>query len=187
MILLRHDPPAKDAPFAPSNPWDMHLENPSGTEVARIQSPEDVSQLDDWIHDAYLEDALQFSAETARAVLPFAQESSWGDRHPLITDPVLTRRTLTSRHYRVPLTRCYLVVEHAKSLNVNVDWGIPMLNIARFDTEQSILTLVDVDVSIAVTELDVRVLVSSEVAGHLHRKILRGWPIESDRGVGPNG
>lgn len=159
----------------------MHLEVPGGTEVLRIQRPEDVSNLDAWIHDAYLEDALQFSAEVGRAVIPFAQESGWGTLHPSMPDPVLIRRTLFSRHYRVPLTRCYLVVEHARSLDADVDWGIPMLNVVHFDASQSILTLADVGVSIAVSELDVRLLVSSEVVGHLHRKILRWWAIESDR------
>jgi hypothetical protein len=163
--------------------WEMNPEAHRGTEVLRVQSPEEFPQLDDWIHDAYLEDALQFSAETARAVVPFAQESGWGSLHPSMPDPVLIRRTLFSRHYRVPLTRCYLVVEHAKSLDADVDWGIPMLNVAHFDGRQSILTLADVGVPIAVSELDIRVLVSSEVAGHLHRKVLRGWPMESDRWV----
>jgi hypothetical protein len=163
--------------------WEMNLEAHNGTEVLRIHSPEEVPQLDNWIHDAYLEHALHFSAETARAVVPFAQESGWGTLHPSMPDPVLVRQTLFSRHYRVPLTRCYLVVEHAKSLDADVEWGMPMLNVAHFDDWQSILTLADVGVSIAVSELDIRVLVTPEVAGHLHRKVLRGWPMESDRWV----
>jgi hypothetical protein len=63
------------------------IAEPSGTEVVRIDTAEAASQLNDWLHDGYLEDALQFSAEAARAILPFAQESGWGHLHPSMSDP----------------------------------------------------------------------------------------------------
>ena len=47
-----------------------------GTEVLRVEQAEDVERLDEWIHDAYVEDALEFDAEAQRAVIPFAQESA---------------------------------------------------------------------------------------------------------------
>lgn len=41
-------------------------------------------------------------------------------------------------------------------------------------------------VFVQVQKLDVRVLVASEGAGRIQRKVLRGWPIESDRRGGPS-
>jgi hypothetical protein len=39
-------------------------------------------------------------------------------------------------------------------------------------------------VRVAVSAIEIRVLVSSEPAWRLYRKVLRGWPAESDRRVG---
>jgi hypothetical protein len=158
----------------------MNLDAPNGTEVLRVKRPEDVPEFDYWVHDAYLEDGLRFSAESARAVVPFAQESGWGDRHPSMPDPDLVRQTPLARHYEVPLTRCYLVVEHATALDSDIDWGNPTLTAVHFDATGATLTL-DSSVSIGVSGVDIRVLVSVEEAGRLYRKVLRGWPIESDR------
>jgi hypothetical protein len=154
-----------------------------GEEVLRVGRTEDVPRLDDWIHDAYLEDNLKFSAEESRVVVPFAQESGWGSRHASMADPVLVKRTLLARHYEVPLTRCYLVVQKAQSLDYKVDWGNPTLVCARFDPKQMVLEL-DFGISISVAELDVRVFVSADEARRLHRKVLRGFPAESDRWIG---
>jgi len=103
----------------------LTLEAPDGTEVLRFERPEDVSRLDDWIHDGYLEDDLSFSAEAACAVIPFAQESGWGERHSDMADPMLVKTTLLARHFEVPLTRCYVVVRQATALDADIDWGNP--------------------------------------------------------------
>ena len=159
------------------------IDQPSGTEVVRVDAAEAVSQLNDWVHDGYLEDALQFSAEAARAIIPFAQESGWGHLHPSMPDPQLVRETLLARHYEVPLTRCYIIVEHAERLEADIDWGNPSLDQADFSDSTLRLTTGSFapGVSVAVTDVDIRVLVSSEEAGRLYRKVLRLWPAESDR------
>lgn len=56
----------------------MAGESRFGVEVLRVQRPEEVGQLDWWIHDGYVEDAIEFDAEAQRAVIPFGQESAWG-------------------------------------------------------------------------------------------------------------
>jgi hypothetical protein len=163
------------------------LADPSGTEGLRVTLPEDVPKLNDWVHDGHLEDAMRFSAEAARAVIPFAQESGWGHLHPSMPDPQLVRKTVFARHYQVPLTRCYLLVQHAQSLDADdIDWGNPTLLGAKFDESSSVVKLEMVPpagVSIAVRDVDVRVLVSPEPVGLIHRRVLRGWPIEIDRSL----
>ena len=156
---------------------------PSGTEVRRIQEPGAISQLNDWVHDGYLEDALQFSTESARAIIPFAQESACASLHPSMPNPQLVRETILARHYEVPLTRCYLVVEHAERLDADIDWGNPSLLEPDFSDATFRLTTGSFarGVSVAVTDLEIRLLVSSEEAGRLYRKVLRLWPAESDR------
>jgi len=154
-----------------------------GTEVLRIESPDGVPGLNDWIHDAYLEDAFRFSPESAQAVIPFAQESGWGHLHPSMADPELVAETMLARHYHVPLTRCYIVVEQAKSLDADIDWGNPSLLEADFSESTLLLRSGSFSkgISVGVTDVDVRVLVSPELAGRLFRKVLRLWPAESDR------
>jgi hypothetical protein len=160
-------------------------EGAGGTEVLRIHRREDVSQLDGWVHDAYLEDELKFSAESARAVIPFAQESGWGARHANMPDPELVKTTLVARHFHVPLTRCFIVVEHATAFEADIDWGNPSL--VEAELSGSTLHLKPGSfakgIRVAVSDIDIRVLVSSAPAGRLYRKVLRGWPIESDRWV----
>jgi hypothetical protein len=159
------------------------MAQPSGTEVVRVAAAEAVSQLNDWVHDGYLEDALQFSAGAARAIIPFAQESGWGSLHSSMSDPQLVTETFLARHYEVPLTRCYIIVEHAERLEADIDWGNPSLDQADFSDSTFRLTTGSFarGVSVAVTDVDIRVLVSSEEAGRLYRKVLRFWPAESDR------
>lgn len=163
----------------------MNPVTPEGQEVLRIVRPDQVIQLNDWVHDAYLEDELRFSAQSARAVIPFAQESAWGHLHPSMSDPELEKTTLFARHYHVPLTRCYIVVEHAKSLETDIEWGCPDLLAAEYS--DSTIRLMSGEnsaaVSVRVGALDVRLLVSSAVARWLHRKVLRWWPVESDRSL----
>jgi hypothetical protein len=165
----------------------MSLEAPGGVEVLRIASPGRVSELNDWVHDGYLEDALRFSAQSARAVIPFAQESGWGSLHPSMPDPVLVKTTLLARHYHVPLTRCYVVVEHAQSLETDIEWGNP--GILEADVSESTFRLMSgsysAAVSVRVSDLDIRLVVSAERSEVLYRKVLRGWPVESDRRLNP--
>jgi hypothetical protein len=161
------------------------LKTPNGAEALRIVDPKQISRLNDWVHDAYLEDAIQFSAEDGRAVIPFAQESAWGHLHPSMPDPELVKQTLFAHHYRIPMTRCFLAVEHATSLETDIEWGNPMILEADF-FRSTFRLLADTDsamVSVRVTELDIRVVVSSEQAKTVYRKVLRGWPIESDRQI----
>ena len=42
-------------------------------------------------------------------------------------EPSLVRKTVFARPYEVPLTRCYVVVEHAEGLECDIDWGNPSL------------------------------------------------------------
>ena len=159
---------------------------PSGTEVLRVHKPDAVSQLNDWVHDGYIEHALHFSAEAARAIIPFAQESGWGHLHPSMSHPELVKEKLLARHYEVPLTRCYIVVGHAERLEADIDWGNPSLDQARFSDSTFRLTTGSFarGISVAVSDVDIRVLVSSDEAGWLYRKVLRLWPAESDRWLG---
>jgi hypothetical protein len=135
------------------------------------------------VHDAYLEDGLEFSKDSARAVIPFAQESGWGSLHPSMPNPSLVRKTVFARHYEVPLTRCYVVVEHAEELECDIDWGNPSL--LEADHLESTFWLRSgsfaTGVRVRVSAIDVRLLVTTHVAGRIYRKVLRGWPIESDR------
>ncbi len=155
-----------------------------GTEILRIQAPNEVSLLDEWIHDAYVEDAIEFSPEERRAVIPFAQESGWGDRHPSMADPELVKTTPLARHYEVPLTRCYIVIEHVHSLDPVIDWGCPTLVGADYVDREIRLSGI-AKISVRVSDLDIRVFVSAQEAGRLLRKVLRGWPAESDRWLNP--
>jgi hypothetical protein len=81
------------------------------------------------------------------------------------------------------LTRCYIIVEHAERLEADIDWGNPSLDQADFSDSTFRLTTGAFarGVSVAVTAVDIRVLVSFEDAGRLYRKVLRLWPAESDR------
>ena len=151
--------------------------------MLRVTRGADVPRIDDWIHDAYLEDALELDRERGRAVIPFAQESGWGERHAAMADPVLRRSGLLSRRYDVPLTRCLLVVEHATALDADVDWHSAMLTGAAYVDGSIRLGLVHGAVAVAVADVDVRVLVTGDRAGSLRRRVLRGWPIESDHRI----
>ncbi len=164
----------------------MRLEAPVGTEVLRVRSPEAVSEITDWVHDAYLEDAVRFSVASARAVIPFGQESGWEQLHSSMADPKLVKTTLLARHYEVPLTRCYLVVEHAQSLEVDIDWADPVLLEADFsDSTLRVRSGSFGDgVSVSVSDFDVRLLVTSEEGDRLYRRVLRVWPVELDRWLG---
>jgi hypothetical protein len=157
-----------------------HLRAP---EVLRIGTASDVGELNDWVHDAYLEHALEFSEDSARAVIPFAQESGWGSLHPSMPNPSLVRKTVFARHHEVPLTRCYVVVEHAEELECDIDWETRVFSEA--DYLESTFWLRSrsfaTGVRVRVWAIDVRVLVTTNVAGRIYRKVLRGWPIESDR------
>lgn len=163
---------------------EMSLSAPDGVEVVRVERPDQVAGLDDWVHDAYLEDAIQFSAESARAVIPFAQESCWGRLHASMRDPTLARETAFARHNHVPLTRCYLIVDHAASVEIDLDWGDPGLREADF-SESTFSLRADSSptaaVSVCVTDLNIRLLVSAQDAGTLYRKVLRALTIQSDR------
>ncbi len=165
----------------------MSVEVPSGIEVLRVERAEQVSELDGWVHDAYLEEEdVRFSAAAARAVIPFAQESGWGDRHPSMPGPVLVKTTLFAHHYEVPLTRCFLVVERALSLEVDVLWEVPDLVAAEFSDSTFRLTSDGGEgVAVRVEGLDVRLLVSGDEAGRLYREVLRWWPAEYDRRLSP--
>ena len=158
---------------------------PEGQEVLRIVRPDQVVQLNDWVHDAYLEDELRFSPQAARAVIPIAQESAWAHLHPSMPDPELVKTTVFARHYQVPLTRCYIVVEHANSLETDIEWGCPDLLAAEYS--DSTFRLMSGEnsaaVSVRVGALGVRLLVSSEVARWFYRKVLRWWPVASDRSL----
>jgi hypothetical protein len=159
---------------------DDILKPPDGVEVLRIAHEDQVCQLDHWVHDAHLEDALQFSAQSARAVIPFAQESAWAPPHPSMADPELVKTTRLARHYRVPWTRCYIVVEHAESLESEVEWGSPSLVEADF-SESTFRLMADSDsaaVSVQVTALDIRLLVSSAQSARTYRKVLRWGSFE---------
>ena len=161
----------------------MPLDPPAGTEVLRIRTATDVGELNDWVHDAYLEDALKFSHDSARAIIPFAQESRWGALHPSMPNPILVKKTVFARHYEVPLTRCYLVVEHAEGLECDIDWGNPSLLEADYSESTFWLRSASfaTGVRVRVSAIDVQVLVTTDVTERVYRKVLRGWPIESDR------
>jgi hypothetical protein len=106
-----------------------------------------------------------------------------GDPHPSMPEPELVKATLLARHFEVPLTRCYVVVEHAASLDADIDWGYPSL--VRAGLSDSTLRLESGSyaegIRIALTDVDIRILVSGQPAGRLYRRVLRGWPIEHDR------
>ena len=139
-----------------------------------------------WIHDAHFDyEQASFSETGSRVTVPFAQESGWGDRHPSMPNPELLKRTLLSRHYRVPFARCYLIVENARAMSIDeAGRGDPgMLNEATFDPSHGEVHLVPVvgpRITVSVSELVIRVLVSREVAFEVRRRILRGWPAERD-------
>jgi hypothetical protein len=155
----------------------------AGTEVLRVATAEGVHELDDWIHDAYLEDALEFDADARRAMIPFAQESGWGARDAGMADPVLRGRGLLWRRYEVPLTRCRLVVENATALDAEVDWHSAMLTGAAYVDGKVRLGLLHGAVAVAVAAVDVRVMVTGDRAGALRRRVWRGWPVESDHRI----
>jgi hypothetical protein len=161
----------------------VSLEVPSGAEALRVSRADEVPQLTAWVHDAWLEDAIQFSAETRRAVIPFLQESAWGDLHPSMADPTLVKKTLISRHYRVPLTRCYIVANHATSLEADIEWDCSDIVEAQY-SESTFRLMSDYSgsaaVAVRVTELDIRLLVSAQRGGWVYRKVMLGWPVESD-------
>jgi hypothetical protein len=155
-----------------------------GTEVLRVEQAEDVERLDEWIHDAYVEDALEFDAEAQRAVIPFAQESAnLSDPLPSMADPVLVERTPLAELYEVPFTRCFVVVSHARSLDAEIDWGYPVLEDATY-RDSTLRLSGTANLTIAVTTVDVRVFVTAEESGRRLRKRHRGgW--ESDRPLNP--
>jgi hypothetical protein len=153
-----------------------------GAEVVRVAAQDNVSQLNAWIHDAYLHDDVRFDAEASHAIVPLLQEASalpGTDSAP----PRLLRKTLFARHFEVPLTQCNLLVETARSLTMDVEWGDPLVLEAGFSDRTFYLLSGSAQrsVSIEVERLDVRLHVSSTVAGYLHRKVLRLFPAESDK------
>lgn len=155
-------------------------------EALTVIRSEDLELVTHWIHDAHFDyEEASFSETASRATVPFAQESGWGDRHPSMPSPELLKSTLLSRHYRVPFVRCYLVFENAREMSIeNTGRGDPgMLNEATFDASRGEVHLVPVvgpRIVVSVSKLDIRVLVTQEVAAEARRKVLRGWPAESD-------
>jgi hypothetical protein len=158
----------------------------AAVEALFVTQPGDLELVTDWIHDAHFDyEEASFSETAARATVPFAQESGWGDRHPSMPNPELLKSTLLSRHYRVPFVRCYLVFENARGMSIDERGrGEPgMLNKATVDASRGEIQLVPVtgpQMVIPVSELAIRVLVSQETAVEVRRKVLRGWPAESD-------
>jgi hypothetical protein len=155
-------------------------------EALTVTRLEDLELATYWIHDAHFDyQEASFSDSASRATVPFAQESGWGDRHPSMPNPELLKSTLLSRHYRVPFVRCYLVFENALGMSIDeAGRGDPgMLNEATFDAsrrEVQLAPVVGPRIVVSVSELAIRVLVSREVAVEVRRKVLRGWPAESD-------
>jgi hypothetical protein len=155
-------------------------------EALTVTRPEDLALVTSWVHDAHFDyEEASFSEAASRATVPFAQESGWGDRHPSMPNPELLRRTLFARHYRVPFVRCLLVVENASGISIDeAGRGDPgMLNEVTFDAtrpEVRVAAVVGPSIVVPVTALSLRVMVTQEVARKVGRKVLRGWPAESD-------
>jgi hypothetical protein len=155
-------------------------------EALTVTRRDDLERVTYWIHDAHFDyEQASFSETSARVTVPFAQESGWGDRHPSMPDPELLKRTLLSRHYRVPFARCYLIFENARGMSIDeAGRGDPgMLNEATFDAARGEVHLVPVvgpRITVSVSELTIRVLVSQEVALEVRRRVLKGWPAERD-------
>jgi hypothetical protein len=155
-------------------------------EALTVTRPEDLELVTYWIHDAHFDyEEVSFSETASRATVPFAQESGWGARHPSMPNPELLKSTLLSRHYRVPFVRCYLVFESARGISIDEPGrGDPgMLNEATFDPsggEVHLAPVVGPRIVVSVSKLAIRVIVSEDVTVEVRRKVLRGWPAESD-------
>ncbi len=155
-------------------------------EALTVTRPEELELVTYWVHDAYFdyEDA-SFSEADSRTTMAFSQESGWGDRHASMPNPQLLKRTLFSRHYRVPFVRCYLVVENALGMSVDdAGRGDPgMLNEVTFAASRrqvGIDAVVGPSIVVPVSDLMLRVLVTQQVVLETRRKVLRGWPAETD-------
>ena len=158
-----------------------------GVKALGVNRPEDLELVTYWVHDAHFNyEEASFSEEASRVTVPFAQESGWGDRHPSMPNPELLKSTLLSRHYRVPFVRCLLVLENALGISIDEDGrGDPgMLNELTFDAsrcEVRLATVVGPSIVVPVSDdVCLRVIVTSEVAVEVRRKVFRGWPAESD-------
>lgn len=161
----------------------MALEAPAGTEVLRVESSEAISELSQWVHDGYLEDGIRFSAASARAVIPFVQERRQRPLHASMAGPELIKSTPLARHYDVPLTRCYIVIEQAETLAVETDSGDPLLGADFSDSTFRVSSAYFGDVSVRVTDLEIRLLVTSATPARLHRRVLRGLRVECNRWI----
>jgi hypothetical protein len=165
--------------------WTRRFTN-DAVEALNVTRPEHLEFVTQWIHDAHFSyEEASFSESASRATVPFAQESGWGDRHPSMPNPELLKSTLRSRHVRVPFVRCYLVFENALGMTIDeAGRGDPgMLNEATFDASRGevyLLPVVGPRVMVSVSELAIRVIVSREVTVEVRRRVLRGWPAESD-------
>ena len=155
-------------------------------EALAVTREEDLELVTGWVHDAHFDyEEASFSEAASRGTVPFAQESGWGDRHSSMPNPQLLRRTLFSRQYRVPFVRCLLVIENALEMSVDEagreDPG--MLDEVTFDAtrrEVRLAAVVGPGIVVLVTDLNLRVIVTQEVVVEVCRKVLRGWPAESD-------
>lgn len=155
-------------------------------EALTVTRPQDLELVTHWIHDAHFDYVeASFSETASQATVPFAQESGWGDRHPSMPNPEVLKRTLLSRHYRVPFVRCYLVFDNARRISIDeAGRGDPgMLNEAIYDSSRDEIQLVPAvgpRIAVAVKEVAIKVLVTPRVTLEVRRRVLRGWPAESD-------
>jgi hypothetical protein len=91
-----------------------------------------------------------------------------------MADPVLVEQTALAEVYEVPFTRCFIVVNHARSLDTKIDWGYPALEGATYD-ESTLRLDGTANVTIRVTAIDIRVPVSAEESGRILRTRRGHW------------
>lgn len=140
-------------------------------------APEPLEAVSQHIHDAWFDaDTVVYHERARTLVVPFAQEV-W----PSLRVPV--RRTWWSTEYRVAFMRGTLAIHDVERVEIPEGWGdAGMLVGAGFDAgrRQVELWAFADPLRATVGALRVEAVLTDEVAGHVRRRVGRGFGIQAD-------
>jgi hypothetical protein len=136
-----------------------------------------LSEVSGAVHDAYIDGDVEFDRDAGVAVLPIVQEG-WADGPP--PEREFVRETWRYRESRVTFFRGQLTIRRVVELREPEDWDAPMLYRVTFHpASQELHVHSSEPLRVEVEALDVTLEISSEVGGHVRRRIGKLSRIES--------
>src|SRR4051812_36380627 len=131
------------------------------------------------VHDAYIDGDVEFDRRAGVVVVPIAQEG-WAQGPP--GEQQLVRETWRFREHRVTFFRGWLTIRRVLELHEPDDWDGPMIEGVTFQPASHEIHVVYADEPLRakVEAADVTLEISTEVIGHVRRRIGKLIGVESD-------